>query len=97
MKILEEFVGWIDRTEGEITYLTLRAPDGEILYGEYPTEKLQKLGIIRRFKCQTIERDNGDIGINLEPLPDLELSEERRKEIDEMLKLLGDDDEPQND
>lgn len=98
MKILEEFEGILEKIDGDTAYVTLKAPDGEILWGEYPAEEMQKLGIRerRRFKCRTV--DYGEfVKIEMEPVPDKVLTEERMREIRQMTSeaLLGGD--PQSD
>lgn len=96
--VLEEFEGFVDQIDGEVAYITLTPTSGEPLYGEYPAAELRAKGIHerRRFKCRTIEAGR-HISFEVEPIPDLEVSKERERAIEEELrKLLGDDDGTQH-
>jgi hypothetical protein len=89
--ILEEFEGFVDQIDGDVAHVTLKTRAGEVLYGEYPAAEFRARGIHerRRFKCRTI--DGGlNVEIDLEAIPDREVSEERERAIEEELQeLLG--------
>jgi hypothetical protein len=106
-KVLETFDGFVDKIVGEIAYITLTSEHGDVLWGEYDSVKLAEKGIKerRRFKCQTvevkegkwsIEADKPPIGyhvvrIDIQAIPDIELTPEREQEISEEIdRLLGD-------
>jgi hypothetical protein len=75
-EVLEEFTGFVERTEAGVAYVTLTAPTGETLWGEYPAAKLEAKGIRerRRFICRTVSV--GDcVGIELTAVPDCEVTE----------------------
>lgn len=97
--IIEELEGFVDHIDDETAYVTLTSSDGEVLYGEYPAQDLLAQGIHehRRFKCRTIDLGQ-TVKIELEAVPDRVVSQVREKEMaDELNKLLGDDDAPQDD
>lgn len=87
--ILEELDGFVECIRGETAFLTLRSKSGEEFLGEYAAEDLAKLGIKenRRFKCQTIV-ENGKPDIRLFSIPDVEISPEVEKEINERINNL---------
>lgn len=91
--VLEEFDGVVDCIDGDVAYVTLTVKEtGETLLGEYSAAKLAELGIRerRRFKCKTVDREN-HIEIEMEPIPDREISQEEERVIGEkILELLGD-------
>lgn len=93
-QLIEEFEGVVDKVDGDLAFVTLTAKDtGETLLGEYPSAKLVELGIHerRRFRCRTVSCGEG-VKVEMEPIPDREISKERERQIDEWLqKSLGDD------
>ncbi len=96
--ILEEFEGFVDKFDADVAHISLRTCSGEIFYGQYPTAELMAKGIQerRRFKCRTVEAGS-HVKIDLEAIPDREVSEARELAIKERLrKLLGDDDDSEN-
>ena len=41
MSILESFIGYVDKIDGDIAYVTLRSENNsDVLYGEYAASKL---------------------------------------------------------
>jgi hypothetical protein len=63
-KILEDFIGYIDRVDGDIAYITLRSKhNDDILYGEYSAIELAKKNIYEQdqFSCKTIEEEIREI------------------------------------
>lgn len=96
--VLEEFEGFVDQFDGEVAYVTLKTPSGETFYGQYPTAELMARGIRerRRFVCKTVEAGS-QVTIDLEAIPDLEVSEDRERVIEEKLReLLGDENDNAN-
>jgi hypothetical protein len=94
MKTLETFEGFVDGIRNGIAYFTLRSkpvlvcPEigyetGDILWCECEASKLLDLGIKekRKFKCWTVEQDDGSVTIEMEAIPDKVITEERWKEI----------------
>lgn len=92
--------GFVDRFDGETAYVTLKAPDGTTLHGEYPVSKLIEQGIRerRRFRLYIADLNDADSAMTWEPIPDVEISEERERQINEWIKqALGGDNSPQDD
>lgn len=84
--------GFVDKVEGDIAYVSLFPKSGKTIYTTLPTEELTSKGVTRRFVLTMGKH------FSVEPLPDIEISPEREKEIDEQIrKAIGDDDAPQND
>lgn len=93
--ILEEFEGFVDQFDGEVAHLTLKTESGETFYGQYPTAELMARGIRerRQFKCRTVDAGT-HVTIELEAVPEREVSADRERAIEEQLQeLLGDDDD----
>ena len=92
--VLEEFTGVLERIDGDVAHVTLTSKTtGEILWGEYPATELADLGIRegRRFQLRTVQVDIRTIRIEMEAIPDKEISPERKQEIyEEIDRLLGD-------
>lgn len=86
--ILETFEGYVERVDGDTAYFTLQSAEyNDVLEGECPVSKLLKKGIIEqsRFICRTIE-ENGVIRIELEPIPDIEVTDEEAQAIEKEMK-----------
>ncbi len=93
--ILESFEGFVTEVDGAIAYVTLESPDGEVLYGQYQASELFARGIRerRRFRCRTVKTATG-VRVELEALPEEEISERLEQEIwDRIARSLGDDDD----
>lgn len=90
MKILEEFNGFVDGIRGGIAFVTLKNNAGEILEGEYPSDKLAEKGIRerRRFKLRTVQTGTDEVEVEFESIPDKKISEQRLKEIEEMIAKI---------
>lgn len=89
----EEHNCFLDKIDGEIGYVTIKTKDEE-LWGEISATELAEKGIRerRRFKMHSFSC------IDLEAIPDKEISSEECKRIcQEIEDLLGDGDKPQND
>jgi hypothetical protein len=99
-EIIEEFLGFVDKIDGDVAYITLTSiATGEKFFCEYSDKELtQEFREHRQFKCRTVEVGPTTVEIEFEAIPDQEITPEREQEIDEWLnRTLGDDDEPQND
>ena len=94
-QVLETFDGVLDCIDGDTAYLTLTSTaNGDVLYAEYPAAKFAEKGIEEedRFICKTVDTDGGT-HIEIEAVPDVELTEEHLKAIREKIyKVL-----PRND
>lgn len=89
--VLETFNGVVDNLDAETAYVTLTSTsNGDKLWGEYPAAAFRKLGIEEdsRFILRTVE-DDGATRIQIEAVPDVELTdrdaEEIRSRIDKIL------------
>lgn len=92
---MEEFDGFLHKYDGKNAYCTLTSKAGEVFECEYLSKEFKKHGIRenRRFKCRV-----SDYEMELEAIPDVEISEEREAAINKMIaEALGDDNQPQND
>ncbi len=88
MKCLESFIGVLERVDGGTAHVTLTSEaTGEVLWGEYPAAEMARLGVRegRRFRCRTVEVDTATVRIEIEPIPDVEISPERDREIEQLL------------
>lgn len=81
--VLETFEGFVEEIEGETAYVKLQSEHGDILYGRYPAHELAAKGIRerRRFKCETVEGPFGAVTVELAPIPDKHISQERLRRI----------------
>ena len=91
MKILEEFNGFLDQIRDGIAHFTLKKGD-ETFWCECEADKLTKHGVkeSRRFICRTIEIGD-EVDIQIEAIPDKELTPEDYARIDAQLKDIGDE------
>lgn len=91
--VLEEFNCFLDKVDGSTAYFTMTAANGDVLWAEYPADKLMAMGVRerRRFKCRTIENEQGWTRIEFETIPDKELTEEFIQEVDRLVSELGDE------
>lgn len=97
--VLEEFEGVLDKLEGDVAHVTLTSKlNGDVLLGEFTAAEMAAAGIRqgRRFECRVAEVGNST-ETELKSIPDRKLSAERKREIEEALSKLGDDDAPQDD
>jgi len=87
--VLEQFTGFVDCIEGPLAFVTLTTQAGEELAGEYPADEFAELGIRenRRFICQTVIA-NGNVEVRFQPIPDIEVTSEEEKAIDQRLDEL---------
>lgn len=93
--ILERFEGFVEQIQNDTAYVSLKSEYGDILYGQYPASKLTQMGIFerRRFTCIT-KNVGGKVHVCLTPIPDIELSDQREREIQqEIERALGSDDD----
>lgn len=75
-------VGFVDKFDGDTAFVTVTADTGEIFYiDSVPADILKAKGIKERRRFT----------ITLEPIPDVEISEEREREINRQLEGLGDE------
>lgn len=79
----------MDYIEGPTAFVTLTTEAGEELAGEYPADEFAEFGIRenRRFICQTVITD-GVIDVRFQPIPDIEVTPEEEKAIDQRLDEL---------
>ncbi|GEM_PF-1502232 len=87
--VLEQFTGFVDYIEGPTAFVTLTTDAGEELAGEYPADEFAELGIRenRRFICQTVIAD-GNVEVLFQTIPDIEVTPEEEKAIDQRLDEL---------
>lgn len=84
--VLEEHNCFVEKIIENVAYVTLiDAKDQSVLWGECPADELAALGISRRFLCRVVDK-NGELDIEMIPIPDRELTEDRYKEIDVLLQ-----------
>jgi len=88
--VLETFICYVDEVRDGIAYITIESQlNGDVLYGQYPESELASKGIYEQnsFLCETI-----GVGkltrLDIKPLPPVEITSERLKEIDEMFSFL---------
>lgn len=89
--IISECIGFVDQMNESQSYITLTLSSGETMDGIVSTDTLKCHGIRerRRFKYQIVERD-GVIEALFEDIPDIEVSEDREREINEYInQMLG--------
>lgn len=79
---VDEFDGFVQGVRDGVAHLDLKAADGEKLWAEHPFAELEAAGIRegRRFKLRTV------VSLEFEAVPDVEMTEEREREIDEEIK-----------
>lgn len=92
-KIIEEFRCFLDRIDGQVAHVTLTAKDNEQFWCEMSVKELNDHGIFERrwFRCCFVE-DGDDVKMLLEAVPEITISQEREKEINDMLEFLNSDD-----
>lgn len=93
-EVLETFEGRVDAVHGQIAYITMRSPQGEVLEGRYPASEFSRLGIVegKRFRCSTIRTLQG-VQVVFELLASRVFTDEELGEIERKLDLgLTDDD-----
>lgn len=75
--VLERFDGFVDCIDCGRAFVTLRSKHGDELIGEYPAVELERLGIRerRRFICETVRVQTGEIEIWLTKIPDVEMTD----------------------
>lgn len=96
--VLETFTGYVDQVDGDTNtaYVRLKSQEhGDILYGQYPASELASKGIYEqtRFLCETIKVGNST-RLDLKALPDMEVSEEELRAIDERIHRVIPRDDP---
>lgn len=90
-EVLETFEGFVESIDEDTAYLRFTADNGDILYGQHSASELTEKGIHerRRFRC-VVRKDSDGIHVDLESIPDKELSDERVREIwDEIERTVG--------
>jgi hypothetical protein len=83
--VLESFEGYVDEVDGDTAYVTLESRNnGDVLQGKYSASELLKKGIEEqsRFLCRTI-KSNGSTRVDVQPLPDAEVTDEEVRAISE--------------
>src|SRR5262249_31139567 len=97
-KICEEFQGFVENIDGDIANVRLYSQRGERLYGPYPAGELTTLGIGERtrFLLKTVDLGHS-VRIELSPLPLVELTAEREREIDDETERLFEGFDPSDD
>lgn len=96
--VLETFIGYVDRVDGDTAYVRLKSQDhGDALCGQYPASELAARGIHEqtRFLCEMVKVDDLT-RLDLKPLPDVEVSEEELRAIDERIHRVIPRDDPGN-
>jgi hypothetical protein len=80
--ILERFEGFVDQVEGDVAFVTLRAENGDVLYGEHPVAKLAERGVgeADRFLCRTV-RVGEATRVEIEAIPDEPVPDEEVRAI----------------
>lgn len=94
VRVLETFEGFVEQIVDDTAYVTLTSQYGDTLDGKYPARELETRGIHerRRFGCKVVECGD-QIRVDLEAIPDIDLSEEQLRQIQrETDEMLGDDD-----
>jgi hypothetical protein len=96
--VLETFEGFVDQIVGDVAHVTLTSEYGDTLYGEYLAADLACKGIEERsrFKVVTVEV-NGTVRVDIEPIPDRELTADEERAIQEEIEQQLGTDEPDND
>jgi hypothetical protein len=93
--VLESFEGYVDEVDCDTAYVTLQSVEhGDVLHGKYSASELLKKGIEEqsRFLCRTIKA-NGATRVDLQPLPDAEVTDEEVRAIsEEMDRAFSSDD-----
>jgi hypothetical protein len=95
-KVLETFVGYVDNVEGDTAYVRLKSREhGDTLYGQYSASELASKGIYEqtRFLCETIKIGE-TTRLDLKALPDVEVSEEELRAIEEKIDRVIPRDDP---
>lgn len=90
-EVLEEHNCFVDRIIDNVAYITLvDVKDNTVLWGEYPADELEALGIFerKRFICRVIETED-DLKLEMIPIPYRELTEADIKRIEESVKGIG--------
>jgi hypothetical protein len=84
--VLERFEGFVEQIEGNVAYVVLRAENGDELYGEYPADRLARLGVEEtdRFLCLTVKDVQGT-RVEIEPLASEPVSDEDVRAIFERI------------
>jgi hypothetical protein len=87
-QILEKFEGFLDKIIGNIGYVTLKTGN-ETLWIEIPVSELQRNGIKERrnFYCCTV-KENSEIRLELQSIPDKILSPEELIAIEKEINLI---------
>lgn len=95
-KVLESFLGYVDHVEGDTAYVRLKSREhGDILYGQYPASELAFKGISEqtRFLCETVKVGEST-RLDLKALPDVEVTEEELRAIEEKIDRVIPRDDP---
>lgn len=95
---IESFYGILDRIDGDIAHVTL-TDLGENVVGQYSAKKMLDCGVRENRKFKLHVTVNGSSAtIDIQAIPDVELSEEKQREIhDKIVAAFGDDDSTQDD
>jgi len=77
----------VDDVEGDTAYVRLKSQEhGDTLYGQYSASELASKGVYEqtRFLCETVKVGEST-RLDLKPLPDVEVSEEELRAIEEKI------------
>jgi hypothetical protein len=88
-QLCEEFQGFVEKIEGDNAYVRLDSQRGDRLNGPYPAGELAAAGIgeRNRFILRTVDLGR-DVRIEVTPIPPVELTAEREREIEEETERL---------
>jgi RNA polymerase sigma factor (sigma-70 family) len=97
-KILERFDGFVEKVEDDTAYVTMRTSRGETLHGSYPAGELKAAGVGERSRFVLTTLDLGrDVRIEISPIPPVELTAERQREIEDETERLFEGFDPVDD
>lgn len=91
--VLEELTGWVDQITDDIAYVRLHSKSGgDVLYGEYPADKLLAKGIGegKRFRCRTLKKGNSVV-VEIEPMQSRQVSDEEIRQLSQHVDSLFED------
>lgn len=101
MEVLESFDCYVDSVDGDTAYVTLESLyNGDVLYGEYPANRLLSIGIGEhdRFLLETVKdgkiNDVDLVGVRISKAQKNEITEDEAKaismEIQDYFELCSD-------